>query len=245
MSGGPASGVPEVPGPAPAGHGARPLRSFVLRQGRMTPAQQRGFERYWSSLGVEPQGRPLDLDALFGRAAPRVLEIGFGNGEALLECAQREPHRDFLGIEVHGPGVGRVLNGAGEAGLRNLRILQRDAVEVLRDHLAPGSLDEVRIWFPDPWPKKRHHKRRLVQPGFVALVRSRVRAGGLLHLATDWPDYAGRMHEVMAAAPGWRNLAGPGRASPRPAWRPLTHFEQRGLRLGHPVVDLIYEAVDD
>lgn len=244
MSGEPAKAVPGVPAPAPSGDGMRPLRSFVLRQGRMTPAQQRGFELYWQSLGIDPPGRPLDLDQVFGRSAPRVLEIGFGNGEALLECAQREPERDFLGIEVHGPGVGRVLNGAGQAGLRNLRVLQHDAVEVLRDNLAPGSLDEVRIWFPDPWPKKRHHKRRLVQPAFVALLRGRVRGGARLHLATDWPAYAAHMLEVMEAAPGWRNLAGPGQASPRPPWRPLTHFEQRGLRLGHPVADLLYEAVD-
>ena len=219
----------------------RPIRSFVLRQGRQTEAQKRAFELHWPSYGLDYRGQPRDFDAVFGRQAARVVEIGFGNGEQLLYACEHEPARDFIGIEVHGPGVGRLLNAAAAAGLRNLRVYQHDAVEVLREEVAPGSLDEVRIYFPDPRHKKRHHKRRLLQPPFVDLLCRRLRPGGLLHLATDWQPYAGHMWDVLDAEPRLRNRAGPGGAVPRPEWRRQTHFEARGLKLGHGVWDLLYD----
>ncbi|KGI77125.1 tRNA (guanosine(46)-N7)-methyltransferase TrmB [Oleiagrimonas soli] len=218
----------------------RPVRSFVLREGRITPAQQRAFDAHWSRYGLDYTGQPRDLDAVFGRTAPRVLEIGFGNGEALAWAAEHDPDRDYIGVEVHRPGVGRLMNALAEAEAGNVRIYRHDAVEVLRNEIAAEALDEVRIWFPDPWPKKRHHKRRLVQPAFVELIASRVRPGGLLHLATDWAEYAEHMLDVMEAAPAWRNQEGPGKVAARPAWRIETHFERRGLRLGHDVCDLLY-----
>jgi tRNA (guanine-N7-)-methyltransferase len=223
----------------------RPIRSFVLRQGRQTEAQKRAFELHWPTYGLDYRGQPRDFDAVFGRQAPRVVEIGFGNGEQLLFSCEREPDRDFIGIEVHGPGVGRLLNAAAAAGLRNLRVYQHDAVEVLREELAPGSLDEVRIYFPDPWHKKRHHKRRLIQPPFVDLLCQRLRPGGLLHLATDWQPYAEHMWDVLDAEPRLRNRAGPRRSLPRPEWRRQTHFEARGLKLGHGVWDLLYDRIQE
>jgi tRNA (guanine-N7-)-methyltransferase len=223
----------------------RPIRSFVLRQGRFTPAQQRAFEQHWSRHGIDYAGHERDLDALFGRRAPRVLEIGFGNGEQLVFSAQAEPERDFIGVEVHRPGVGRLLNALAERGIGNVRVYAHDAVEVLRHEIPAGALDEVRIYFPDPWHKKRHHKRRLVQPEFVALLAARVRGGGRLHLATDWQGYAEHIEEVLAHAPGWRIDPAHGDPAQRPAWRAETHFERRGLRLGHRVRDFVYEPVGD
>lgn len=222
-----------------------PIRSFVLRQGRFTPAQQRAFEQHWSHHGIDYTGHERDLDALFGRRAPRVLEIGFGNGEQLVFSAQAEPERDFIGVEVHRPGVGRLLNALAEHGIGNVRVYAHDAVEVLNKEIGPGQLDEVRIYFPDPWHKKRHHKRRLVQPEFVALLASRVRMGGRLHLATDWQGYADHIEDVLAHAPGWRVDPAHGDPAQRPAWRAETHFERRGLRLGHRVRDFVYERVGD
>lgn len=223
--------------------GQRQVRSFVLRQGRLTPGQQRALDEQWPRFGLDYTGQPRDLGAIFGRAAPRVVEIGFGNGEQLLFACANEPGKDFLGIEVHAPGVGRLLHGAAAQGLANLRVYCHDAVEVLQHELAEGSLDEVRIYFPDPWHKKRHHKRRLVQPGFVALLAGRLKPGGLLHLATDWEDYARQMLEVCDAEPRLRNRAGPGGTVARPQWRRQTHFEARGLRLGHGVWDLLYDRI--
>jgi tRNA (guanine-N7-)-methyltransferase len=220
---------------------ARRIRSFVLRQGRITPAQAAAFDAHWARYGLDYSGTPRDLDLAFGRRAPRVLEIGFGNGEQLLFAAQADAVRDYLGIEVHRPGMGRLLNGVAAAGLSNVRVSTHDAVEVLEHEIAPAALAEVRIYFPDPWPKKRHHKRRLIQPEFVALVVSRMTRGGLLHLATDWQEYAEHMLAVLEAQPELRNCAGPGRGMPRPAWRMQTHFERRGLHLGHAVADLLYE----
>ncbi|HXS73535.1 MAG TPA: tRNA (guanosine(46)-N7)-methyltransferase TrmB [Rhodanobacteraceae bacterium] len=221
----------------------RAIRSFVLRQGRITPAQQRAFELHWQRYGLDFNGEPRDLDALFGRPAPHVLEIGFGNGEALAWASEHDPDRDYLGIEVHGPGVGRLMNALAARDARNVRVWKSDAVEVLGREITPDSLDEVRIWFPDPWHKKRHHKRRLIQPTFVQLLASRVKLGGLLHLATDWADYAEHMREVLETAPAWRNTQGDGGYAQRPPWRIETRFEQRGVRLGHGVWDLLYSRV--
>jgi tRNA (guanine-N7-)-methyltransferase len=219
----------------------RAVRSFVLRQGRITPSQVRALDEQWPRYGLSMTDAPCDFEAMFGRCAPHVLEIGFGNGEALLASALAEPMHDFIGIEVHGPGVGRLLHALAMADVHNVRVFRDDAIEVLRRAVSDGALDEVRVFFPDPWPKKKHHKRRIVQPVFAELVRMKLRAGGRLHLATDWPPYAEHMIEVMEVAEGFRNIAGPGRCVERPASRPQTHFERRGLRLGHPVSDLIYE----
>jgi tRNA (guanine-N7-)-methyltransferase len=222
----------------------RPIRSFVLRQGRITEAQKRAFNAHWPRYGLKLAGAPRDLHAVFGRDAERVLEIGFGNGEALLFAAGHEPQRDFIGIEVHRPGVGRLLNALADGGHANVRLYNHDAVEVLQQDIAEASLDEVRIWFPDPWHKKRHNKRRLIQPDFVALLASRLKPGGLLHLATDWEAYAEHMFDVLEAAAEFRNQAGPRTAVERPPWRRETHFEARGTRLGHGVWDLLYRRVD-
>lgn len=216
----------------------RAIRSFVRREGRITPAQQDALERLWPRYGLEPAGRMLDPAVVFGRAAPLVVEIGFGSGDHLLASAQARPADDFLGIEVHRPGVGRVLQQAEKLGLGNLRVVCADAVETLRQSLPPGFVDEIVIFFPDPWPKKRHHKRRLVQPEFARALAQGLRAGGRLRLATDWADYARHMREVLDAEP----LLGGG-AIPRPADRPLTRFESRGLRLGHEVTDFEYRKL--
>ena len=219
----------------------RRIRSFVLRQGRTTPAQQRAFDDHWSRYGLEYTGTPRDFAATFARTAPLVLEIGFGNGEQLLHAAQAEPDHDFLGIEVHRPGVGRLLNALAAANVGNARIYHHDAVDVLEREIAPLALADVRIYFPDPWPKKRHQKRRLIQPEFVALLASRTMHGGRLHLATDWADYAEHMQSVLDSAPDWRRHAEHSASAERPSWRSDTHFERRGMRLGHGVWDLVYE----
>jgi tRNA (guanine-N7-)-methyltransferase len=222
----------------------RAVRSFVRREGRLTRGQQRALDALWPRYGVDPgEDEVLDLAAVFGRSAPKVLEIGFGNGELLCELASGHPENDYLGLEVYRPGVGRLLGRAAEAGVANLRVMVRDAAQVVARNLPDACLDAVLIFFPDPWPKKRHHKRRLVQPGFVQLLRRRLRPGGRLHLATDWQDYARHMLAVMEAAEGMRNLAGTGRYVPRPESRPLTKFERRGRRLGHDVWDLLFERV--
>jgi tRNA (guanine-N7-)-methyltransferase len=219
----------------------RRIRSFVLRQGRTTPAQQRAFDDHWSRYGLDFAGTPRDFAATFGRSAPLVLEIGFGNGEQLVHGCIAEPDRDFVGIEVHRPGVGRVLNSLADANVSNARVYHHDAVEVLAQEIAPETLDEVRIFFPDPWPKKRHNKRRLIQPEFVALVASRLKRGGRLHLATDWADYSEHMQNVLDHAPDWRRDTRFADGDARPPGRIDTHFERRGLKLGHGVWDLVYE----
>ncbi|MGN6739402.1 tRNA (guanosine(46)-N7)-methyltransferase TrmB [Dyella sp.] len=218
----------------------RRIRSFVLREGRMTPAQQRAFDAHWSRYGLDYRGAPRDFTATFGRSAPRVLEIGFGNGEALAWASEHDQVRDFIGVEVHGPGVGRLMNALAARDAANVRLYKHDAVEVLEHEIAPGTLAEARIWFPDPWHKKRHNKRRIIQPAFVALLASRMAPDGLLHLATDWQPYAEHMLEVMEAAPDWRNAVAPGAYAEKPDWRIETHFERRGLKLGHGVWDLLY-----
>lgn len=214
-------------------------RSFVVR-GRKTEAQQRAIDELWPSYGLEFDGSPLDLDAAFGRTAPRVVEIGFGNGENLLTLAERHPDRDFLGIEVHGAGIGRVLGAMRDRGLGNIRIVRHDAVEVFEHGLAAGSVDEILIFFPDPWPKARHHRRRLVQPDVARLLVRALAPTGVLRLATDWEPYAEHMIEVLDAEPGLVNQAGAARFVPRPADRPVTKFERRGERLGHAIFDLEY-----
>jgi tRNA (guanine-N7-)-methyltransferase len=218
------------------------VRSFVLRAGRMTPAQQRGLREGWPRWGLDCPSTPapLDLDAAFGGMGPRVLEIGFGMGHSLLEMAKAAPATQFLGVEVHRPGVGKLLAEMDDTGIGNIRVFCHDAVEVLENALAPGSLQRVNIFFPDPWHKKRHHKRRLIQPAFVDLVAARLAPGGLLHLATDWEPYAVHMLEVLEASVAFNNRAGPGKFSPRPEERPRTKFEARGERLGHGVWDLLY-----
>lgn len=223
----------------PADHRA-PVRSFVLRQGRMTPAQERAFEQHWNRYGIEYGGgeRERDFAATFGRDAPRVLEIGFGNGEVLHASAREDPARDYIGVEVHGPGVGRLLNAVAMDGLDNVRVYRHDAVEVLRHEIAPESLTEIRVWFPDPWPKVRHHKRRLIQPEFVRLACDRLCRGGVLHLATDWAEYAEQMAVVLAAEPELSVAALDGDATVTGV-RASTHFERRGVRLGHGVRDFI------
>ncbi|MGD8573714.1 MAG: tRNA (guanosine(46)-N7)-methyltransferase TrmB [Gammaproteobacteria bacterium] len=223
-----------------AGAPSRRIRSFVRREGRITPAQQRALDTLMPRFGVDFAPRPLDLDGLFGRRAHRTLEIGFGNGDNLATLARQHPERDFIGIEVHRPGVGRLLLQLEELELDNVRVICHDAVEVMRLQVPPASLDTIQVYFPDPWPKKRHHKRRLVQPAFVALAARCQPADGRLHLATDWEDYAFQMREVLDASPYYRNSVGGEGFAPRPADRPLTRFEQRGLRRGHAVRDLVY-----
>jgi tRNA (guanine-N7-)-methyltransferase len=219
----------------------RGVRSFVLRGGRITDAQQRALEELWPAYGLDFTPEPLDLDAVFGRRAPRVVEIGFGNGEHLLALAAAHPERDYLGIEVHRPGVGRLLLGLANLGLTHVRLVCEDAVRVLEEQIPAGALEEILILFPDPWPKKRHHKRRLVQPPFVELAASRLAGGGVLRLATDWQPYAEQMLEVLSASPALRNLAPGGAFVPRPGERTVTRFERRGERLGHAVWDLAFE----
>jgi tRNA (guanine-N7-)-methyltransferase len=216
----------------------RAIRSFVTRSGRITPAQERALEELWPKYGIGLGAAPLDLDALFGRNAPRLAEIGFGNGEQLLALAAAQPADDFLGIEVHRPGVGRLLLQLEGRALTNVRVICHDAVEVLERHLDGQCLDEILILFPDPWPKKRHHKRRLIQRPFVAVLADRLRRGGALHLATDWQPYAAEMLAVLSTEPRLRNVSEDGGFAPRPAERSPTRFEIRGERLGHQVWDL-------
>jgi tRNA (guanine-N7-)-methyltransferase len=218
----------------------RPIRSFVMRAGRMTSGQARALEELWPRYGVDFSAAPLALDELFGRQAPRTLEIGFGNGEHLAKLAASHPERDYFGIEVHRPGVGHLLMLAGGSGVTNLRVSDHDAVEVLREQIPPASFDEVLVLFPDPWHKKRHHKRRLIQPPFVELLASRLRTGGVLRLATDWEEYAMQMLDVLRASALLTNLSPSGDWMPRPEERAPTRFEKRGARLGHGVWDLAF-----
>jgi tRNA (guanine-N7-)-methyltransferase len=221
----------------------RMVRSFVTRAGRITPAQQRALSELWPRFGLEYSPEPLQAAALFGRRVPLSLEIGFGNGDNLLALAREHPERDYLGVEVHRPGVGRLLLAVARDGLGNVRVICHDAVEVLAGQIAPATLAEILILFPDPWPKKRHHKRRLVQREFVDLAASRLQPGGLLRLATDWEPYAHAMLEALRAAPLLVNTAESGTFVPRPAERAPTRFEQRGTRLGHEVWDLAFRRV--
>jgi tRNA (guanine-N7-)-methyltransferase len=223
----------------------RPIRSFVLREGRLTPAQERAFGELWPSFGIDwHAGGHLDLPGLFGNAKPVLLEVGFGNGETLAELAERHPEHSYLGIEVHRPGVGHLLLEIEKRGLANLRVCRHDAVEILEQGLGAASLDGVYLLFPDPWPKKRHHKRRILTPELVRQLARVIRPGGFFHAATDWEPYAEQMLTLLTDADKlFENLAGPGSFYPRPAGRPLTKFERRGARLGHAVRDLIFRRL--
>jgi tRNA (guanine-N7-)-methyltransferase len=216
----------------------RGIRTFVLRAGRITPAQQRAIDALAPRFCIDYADAPLALSAAFERDAPKILEIGFGMGETTARIALDHPENDYLAIEVHPPGVGALLRRIEETGIANVRIIRHDAIEVLQHMLTPASLDGAHIFFPDPWPKKRHHKRRLIQPAFVALLAGRMKPGAYLHVATDWQEYAQQILEVLSGEPTFVNTA-PGYA-PRPDSRPLTKFEHRGLKLGHGVWDVVF-----
>ncbi len=216
----------------------RRIRSYVLRQGRVSNAQQRSLDTLLPRFGIPYAAQPLDLDAVFGRTAPKILEIGFGMGETTAAIAQAHPQNDYLAIEVHSPGVGSLLKQIGEMNLTNVRIIQHDAVDVLQHMIADQALDGTHIFFPDPWHKARHKKRRLIQPPLVAFLTQKLKPGGYIHVATDWQDYAEQVLAVLSAEPLLQNTAAG--YAPRPSYRPLTKFEQRGLRLGHGVWDLIF-----
>ena len=218
------------------------IRSFVLRQGRVSAAQSRHHQEGMPKWGIPYRAAPLDLAAAFGRSAPTILEIGCGMGETTASIAAAHPGNDYLGIEVHTPGVGSLLKEIATRELTNLRVIQHDAVEVVRDMIAPDSLSGIHIFFPDPWPKKRQQKRRLIQPEFVALLATRLAPSGYLHCATDWEDYAHQMLAVLSAEPLLLNMATS--FTPRPPYRPQTKFETRGLRLGHGVWDLVFRRRD-
>jgi len=215
------------------------IRSYVIRGGRMTEGQRKAFDDHWDFYGLSLHSGSARWSQIFGREAPVVLEIGFGMGDSLLEMAQAEPDKDFIGIEVHPPGVGRLINNAAEQQVKNLRVYMADAVDVLQDCIPDQSLSRVQIYFPDPWHKKKHNKRRIIQPDFIQLLRAKLNIGGLIHLATDWQNYAEQMLEVMSQAEGFSNEAGDGYGE-RPAFRPVTKFERRGERLGHGVWDLLF-----
>jgi tRNA (guanine-N7-)-methyltransferase len=219
----------------------RPIRTYVLRQGRITDAQKRAREELLPRFGVPYSREPLDLERLFGRAAPTILEIGSGMGETTARIAAANPGNDYLAVEVHAPGVGSLLGRASAAGLANLRVIQHDAVEVVENMIPRASLAGVHVFFPDPWPKKRHHKRRLIQPPLVALLATRMKPGAYLHVATDWEDYAVQILEVLSGEPQLANTSD--RYAERPAHRPLTKFENRGLKLGHGVWDIVFRRV--
>jgi tRNA (guanine-N7-)-methyltransferase len=216
----------------------RPIRSYVLRQGRLTAAQAHARAELMPRLGVPYSPQPCNFDAIFGRSAPKIVEIGFGMGDTTARIAAAHPHFDYLGIEVHTPGVGALLKRIAELELKNVRIIQHDAVEVFEHMIAGETLAGLHIFFPDPWPKKRHHKRRLLQAPFIRLMATRLKPGAYVHIATDWEDYAVQILESLSAEPLLANTAAG--YAPRPAYRPLTKFENRGLKLGHPVWDVIF-----
>jgi tRNA (guanine-N7-)-methyltransferase len=222
----------------------RRIRSFVRREGRLTTGQQRALDELFPQFGVVQSDQMLDLSAVFGRKANTVLEIGFGNGTSLAQMAKLNPEMNYLGIEVHGPGVGNLLLQIEQDNISNIRVICADAVEVLGQMIADASLCRVQLFFPDPWHKTKHHKRRIVQPHFVELLRKKLIIGGVFHMATDWEHYAAHMMSVMNEAEGFENIAGENQYTPKPDYRPLTKFEQRGHRLGHGVWDLIFKKVN-
>jgi len=222
----------------------RRIKSFVIRAGRMTEAQQRGYNELWSIYGLELADGLIDTKAVFGNDAPVVAEVGFGMGDSLAEMAKAAPETNFIGIEVHRPGVGRLLHLAEVYELKNLRVYCDDAIEVLKQCVPAQSLHRLQLFFPDPWHKRRHNKRRIVRPEFMALVREKLVSDGVFHAATDWQDYAEFIVKLMAGVAGYKNQAGDEQYSAKPDYRPETKFERRGERLGHGVWDLLYERVD-
>lgn len=225
--------------PVPTEH--KRIKSFVMRPGRMTTGQKVAVEQLWVQKGLNIRDGQLDAEQVFNRKAALVLEIGFGMGQSLIDMCRLQPEKNFVGVEVHLPGVGRTLNEMQKQGIENLRVYKEDAVEVLEHAIADASLDQVQLFFPDPWHKKRHHKRRIVQENFVSLVEKKLKVGGYFHMATDWQPYAQHMLEVMGLFQGFNNCAGEGQFHPRPDYRPITKFEQRGQELGHGVWDLIFK----
>jgi tRNA (guanine-N7-)-methyltransferase len=215
----------------------RTIRSFVRRAGRMTPSQQRALDELWPLFGIDYSASALDFCAIFGRAAPIVLEIGFGNGDTLVQQATEHPDADFVGIEVHEPGVGHCLLRARDAGVKNLRLIRHDAIEVLGEQIPAGSLSRVNLYFPDPWPKKRHHKRRIVQPSFLNIIAARLQPGGALHIATDWANYAEHIDEIVKECGLFDYAEEREHNGDRPLDRPQTKFERRGLTKGHRIRD--------
>ena len=223
--------------PTPENRQRRTIRSFVRRAGRLTPSQERALQELWPSYGIDFGAKPIDFDALFGRHAPVVLEIGFGNGDTLVQQALDNPALNFIGVEVHEPGVGHCLLKAEETGVKNLKLIKHDAVEVLQNQVPPQSLQRINIYFPDPWPKKRHHKRRMIQPAFLELINSRLTANGALHIATDWANYAEHIDDVLGQSALFACDERRQHDGDEPLDRPRTKFEQRGLRKGHRIVD--------
>ncbi len=222
----------------------RRIRSYCRREGRNTSAREETLISLWPRYGISvEQKNILELDTIFKRHAPRVLEIGFGDGKSLLQMALSHPERDFIGIEVYRTGVASLLMAIEELGISNLRLICSDAVDVLANNLSNSSLASVQIFFPDPWPKKRHHKRRLIQPSFLSLAHQKLEVGGILHLATDWKEYAEHMMSVISSTSGFENLAGKHQYSLKPDYRPLTKYEERGKRLGHLSWDLIFRRI--
>ena len=219
----------------------REIKSFVRREGRLTPGQQKALDTLWPLWGIDDAETPLDLNALFGRDNPKVLEIGFGNGASLAEMAANQPDMDFIGVEVHRPGVGQLLKSIDDRKLTNLRVACTDAVVMLKNRIADSALHRVQLYFPDPWHKKRHHKRRIIQPVFIDVLAAKIAVGGNLHMATDWQDYAEQMLQDLSASEDFTNLGTFDGYIERPDYRPLTKFEQRGHRLGHGVWDLLFE----
>ena len=229
--------------PTPASRRRRSVQSFVRRAGRMTASQKRALETLWPDYGIEYSDGVLDLATIFGRDAPRVLEIGFGNGDSLVDLASRMPERDFLGVEVHEPGVGHCLIRSREAGINNLRLIVHDAVEVLEQRIPKASINRINLYFPDPWPKKRHHKRRIINPGFVALCARALTPGGSLHIATDWKNYAEHIDEILKSSTQFNLVERREHDGDEPLDRPQTKFERRGLRHGHRIWDWRYDSV--
>ena len=219
----------------------REIKSFVLRQGRLTTAQQNALDNHWQDYGVEFSEAPLNFQQLFNNTNDVLIEIGFGNGDSLLQQAINHPQTNFIGIEVHGPGVGHLIHHANKESLTNLKIIRHDSVEVLKQQIPNGSIKQLQLFFPDPWHKKKHNKRRILNPAFIQLAREKLKVGGLFHMATDWQHYAEQMLEQMDAAEGFLNTAGNGNYADNTGDRCETKFERRGIKLGHAVWDLIYE----
>jgi tRNA (guanine-N7-)-methyltransferase len=221
----------------------REIKSFVLRQGRLTNAQQNALDNFWTDYGIDFSEQPLRFDELFNNEHDVVVEIGFGNGDSLLQQAINQPHENFVGIEVHSPGVGHLIDNANKQGIQNIKVFKHDAVEVLKAQIPDSSIQKLQLFFPDPWHKKRHHKRRIIKPEFISLAHQKLKTGGHFHMATDWQPYAEEMLEQMDNAPGFINCSGRGNYSPDKDDRCETKFERRGHRLGHGVWDLIYRKI--